>query len=105
MENNKKTIAEMIKQALTSDWDIDTYDINSLVAAAYYMGREDATKEVSDCYKAKIQEMRKTAQECRYHKMAESVINSAMGQSDYIYFDDYSQSVKNELGTIIWKQQ
>ena len=65
------TIIERVKSAIkASDYENDS--LNKLIAMAYYMGREDATRRVSDDYTALIAEQNKRADECRYSRMAQN---------------------------------
>lgn len=68
--------------------------VNRLIYLAYMLGREEATKEVSDKYSAILKSQHKRAEQCRYHQMAEDIIGF---RGDYIYFPDYSQDVSTEL--------
>lgn len=91
------TINERISQLIysTIDMNSDTAaSIEKMIYTAYYMGREDATREVSDKYSALIQEQRKRANECRYSRMANAVI----GDKNYIYCADYAQEISNTFG-------
>ena len=54
------TIIERVKTALkTGDYEKDSLD--KLISMAYYIGRESATKEVSDLYNDLIAEQNKRA--------------------------------------------
>ena len=87
------TVIERINQAL-KEADLETDSINKIIALAYYIGREDACKEVSDDYNALIAEQRVRANNNRYHKFANAVI----GDQDYIYHSDYKQDIKTLFG-------
>lgn len=78
------TINERVKQCI-AEMDCEKDSIEKLVALAYFIGKEEATREVSDSYKKLIQEQRKRAENCRYKHMANKII----GDQDYIYFGDY----------------
>ncbi len=91
------TINERIRQLIhsTIDMSSDTAaSIEKMIYVAYYMGREDATRKVSDEYAALIQEQHKRANECRYSRMA----NAVVGDKDYIYCADYAQEISNTFG-------
>ena len=75
-------------------YDIDVDDWRKLVAIAYYMGIETATKNVSDRYSNLIKEQRKRANSCRYHNMANEII----GRTEYIYDPNYSGEFTAEFG-------
>jgi len=60
--------------------------IDGLVAVAYWIGKHDGAKEVCDKHKNQLENMRKAANACRYHKM----VNKIIGKSDTIYHADYS---------------
>jgi hypothetical protein len=88
------TIIERVKQCVKS-LDCETDSIEKVIALAYYIGKEEATREVSDSYKKLIQEQRKRAAECRYKHMAEKVI----GDQNYIYFSDYAGDITGLFGS------
>lgn len=66
-----------------------------LITLAYHMGREAATKEVSDDYNALLAAQRERAKACRYHRMAAAVI----GDERYIYNPDYRGDVTAEFAS------
>lgn len=68
--------------------------VNRLIYLAYMLGREEATKEVSDKYSAILKSQHKRAEQCRYHQMAEGIIGF---RGDHLDFPDYSQDVSTEL--------
>lgn len=86
---------EKLNQILHSekhDMDNDTWE--KLVYFAYWVGREEATKYVSDCYKERYYEQKQKADTLRYHKL----VNKILGKYPYIYFPDYSADVTNVFG-------
>lgn len=88
------TIIERVKSALkTTGYDKDSLD--KLIAMAYYIGRESATRKVSDDYNALIAEQKKRADECRYTHMAHKVI----GDKNYIYHSDYAGDMTATFGS------
>ena len=89
-----KTIIERIREAV-DHFDVDADSIDNLIACAYYIGREEATREVSDNYTKLIRQQRERASQCRYHKMANDVI----GPDDYIYHSDYGMNVLEQFGS------
>lgn len=60
-------------------------DLDALLALAYEMGREDATRAVSDDYTAMIAAMRKRANASRCWRAANKII----GDADHLYHSDY----------------
>ena len=88
------TINEYIRQIAKSNIDMKHASFEKMIYTAYYMGREEATREVSDEYAALIQEQRKRANECRYSRMANAII----GDKNYIYCADYAQDISNTFG-------
>lgn len=93
MESKKVTAADRIRAAVQNH-DMEADDINKLLALAYYMGREEAAKEVSDMYNKHIAEQKKRAEACRYYKMAREVV----GTEDYLYSSDYAGEMSSIFG-------
>lgn len=60
-------------------------DLDALLALAYEMGREDATRAVSDDYTALIAAMRRRANASRCWRAANKII----GDTDHLYHSDY----------------
>ena len=87
------TIKQRIKKCLES-FNCDNDNLEKIVALAYYMGKERATREVSDAYKALLAEQRERAENCRYHNMAAEII----GDKKYIYFPSYSGEMSAIFG-------
>ncbi|MFA5037344.1 MAG: hypothetical protein WC479_09245 [Candidatus Izemoplasmatales bacterium] len=77
------TLRERINQAQSMDT-----DINRLIMMAYYVGCHDGVKRVCDKHSVILANMRKRADACRYHILANSVIGSR--NNDTIYDGDYS---------------
>lgn len=75
--------------------DLETDSWEKLVYLAYYIGREEATKEVSDKYRAHLKAQTERANACRYHNMAVAILGN--GKS-YIYTSDYGQEMKKIFG-------
>ena len=93
------TILERVKSIINGCWDIgenqnEPASIEKMILIAYYIGRESATKEVSDKYSELIKEQRNRAENCRYHKMANEIIRD----KNYIFFCDYSQDTTTTFG-------
>lgn len=61
---------------------------DKLIAVVYYIGSHDAAKEVCDKHNAIVANMRARANNCRYHKLANSVIGDK--SNDIIDHPDYS---------------
>lgn len=88
------TIIERVKECVNNlECEKDTTE--KLIALAYFIGKEEATREVSDAYTKLIREQRKRAAECRYKHMAEKVI----GDQNYIYFSDYDGAMTGLFGS------
>lgn len=87
--------SERIFKAM-SNVNLDEDTVDRLIYLAWMMGREEATKEVSDKYTEVLKGQHERAKNCRYHNLAENIIGFS---GDYIYFADYSQDVTCELST------
>ena len=68
-----------IKNIINTETEMDKDSIEKLVKIAYYMGREEAAREVSDKYNDHIAEQKQRASECRYHNMAAEIIGVCAG--------------------------
>lgn len=88
------TVLQRIKAAVNS-LDCSQDDINKIIALAYMIGKEEATREVSDQYAQLIKEQRKRADNCRYKHLANAVI----GDQSYIYFGDYDNAMTAIFGS------
>lgn len=92
------TIAERINAIMNTqhNWNDENTPatIEKMIAMAYYMGRESATKEISDEYRALLAAQRERANACRYSKMANAII----GDQDYIYSGDYRGEMTSIFG-------
>ena len=88
------TILEKVKTCVENH-DCDKDCVEKLIALAYFIGREEATKEVSDKYTALLSEQRERANNCRYKHLAHFVI----GDTRYIYFPDYAQDMTATFGS------
>lgn len=88
------TIIERVKTALKAD-DYDKDSLDKLIAMAYYIGRESATKKVSDNYSELIREQNKRADECRYSRMAHYIV----GDKKYIHHADYAGEMTALFGS------
>ncbi len=89
-----KTVRNRIKEAVYADKDMESDSLNKLLALAYYMGREEATRETSDKYSAVLAEQRKRAEACRYYKMAAAII----GDVKAVYSPDYAGEMSLTFG-------
>ena len=89
MSNTTKTAKARIQSAINhTDWETindQPADLDALLALAYEMGREDATRAVSDDYTALIAAMRKRANASRCWRAANKII----GDADHLYHSDY----------------
>ena len=91
------TIAERVRSIVNSQVNLTDEvpaGIEKMIYMAYYMGREDATREISDRYTALIREQQKRAQECRYHNLAAAIV----GDVEYIYSSDYGMEMTSTFG-------
>lgn len=89
------TCTELITSIINNhDYNMGTDDARKLVALAYYMGREAATREVSDRYNAVLAEQRERAAKCRYHNLAMTI----QGDVSYLYSGDYSGEMSATFG-------
>ena len=91
------TITERVRSIVDSQVDLTDEvpaGIEKMIYMAYYMGREDATREISDRYNELLQEQRKRAQECRYHNLAAAIV----GDVEYIYSSDYGMEMTSTFG-------
>lgn len=92
------TIIERVKSVVHSDVDLcstGTASIEKMIAMAYWMGREEAARQVSDMYNAHLAEQRKRAEKCRYRYMAEAVV----GDERFLYCPDYSGEMTETFGS------
>ncbi len=87
-------IKDRVKKAPEAEagWEKDSID--KLIAIAYYMGRESATREVSDAYRKRLKDQKERADKCGYHEMARKVL----GDTNYIYFPDYAGDISDMFG-------
>lgn len=86
-----KNCYDAIKQIVgaCADWNDHNDTIERLVSYAYYIGREEATRELCDEFSKIIEGQKFRAQQQRYCKMAMSVI----GNKTRVYSDDYAGEV------------
>ena len=87
------TVIQRIKQAV-NNLDCETDNIDKIIALAYMIGKEKATREVSNAYNKLLAEQRERAEKCRYHNMASEII----GDKKYIYFPSYSGEMSAIFG-------
>lgn len=88
------TLINRVKHACDNcDMEVDSVD--KLIAFAYYMGREEATRYVSDKYSAHIARQRERADACRYKHMAAAIV----GPERYLYTPDYGQEMTGLFGS------
>lgn len=88
------TVYERVKNTLSNNIDMDKDTIDKLIFCAYYFGREEAARQVSDQYSKHIEEQHARANAVRYHKMA----NDIVGPEQYIYTPDYSGDMMAAFG-------
>lgn len=88
------TVIEKVKQCVANlDCEKDT--VEKIIALAYYIGKEEATRRVSNEYRHLIKEQRERANNCRYKHMANEII----GDRDYIYNPEYSGKMTGLFGS------
>lgn len=88
------TILERIRKACANR-EHEKDSIDKLIYVAYMIGREEATKEVSDKYRAHIAEQKERADKSRYRNLC----NYVVGDESYIYTSDYSGGVTETYGS------
>lgn len=89
-----RTVRNRIKEAVYSSDDKEDDKLDKLLALAYYMGREEATREVSNKYNAVLEAQRQRAEACRYHKMAAAIV----GDVKFVYSPNYAGEVTATFG-------
>lgn len=89
------TIVERINAIINNDVDCEKDSVEKLVYLAYFIGREEACREVSDLYRKHLLNQNARAQECRYHKMVDKILDNKSG---FIYHSDYAQTMKTMFG-------
>lgn len=88
-------IKERIEKALSNLGNFGNEDsIDKLIAVAYYMGREQASKEICDKVSDIFAEQKDRAEKSRYHNMAMNI----QGNIDAIYSSDYAQDMTKAFG-------
>ena len=96
-------IIDRVRSIVATGWDdqkVGVQDnqhpatIEKMILMAYEIGREDATKDVSDQYTAMLSEIRDRADKCRYYRMAGQVV----GDQKYIQTTDYAGRVTEMFG-------
>ncbi len=91
---DKVAIKDRIKGLIKTGVNMDDDSIDKLIYIAYYMGREEAAREVSDEYADLICNQRERARQCRYKHMAMRVV----GDIKYIYNSDYASDITEMFG-------
>ena len=92
--NCKELIMSIIDSPDQNGYSMEIDDPRKLIAIAYYMGRESASREVSDMYAALLREQLDRAEKCRYRHMAHAI----QGDVKYIYHSDYSGTMTGMFG-------
>lgn len=96
-EKETGTMLDAVKRIISDKNALYSGDtIERLIAFAYFYGREQATKETSDAYRSMIKDMRKRAEKSRYT----SLINEAIGEKNYLLFNDYTGRITKEIGSL-----
>ena len=97
------TINERVHSIAKTGWNSPAVDmanrdkpasIEKMILLAYEIGREEATKEVSNAYANLLHKIRERADQCRYHHMVRRII----GDTKYLYHSDYAGRVAKEFG-------
>ena len=89
------TKRERVRQAISHDHDHDAADdLDSLLALAYWMGREDAAKIAGDKITVHLAAQRQRANSCRYYHLA----NRIVGCEQTIYLDNYDGDYSAAFG-------
>ena len=83
-------VQQIVKEGLVDNMSPTDY----LIWVAYWIGREDSCRTVSDDYAALLEQQWERAQNCRYYNMAMQV----QGNVKHLYHDDYSQSISITFG-------
>lgn len=89
------TVYQKIMNIVKNGANMETDSIEKLVYIAYWVGREQAVKEVSDMYKDFLTEQVERAKNCRYYKMAVKV----QGGKNYLYHPDYGYAMTGLFGS------
>lgn len=78
-----------------------TGDNNQIIRIAYFLGREQATKEICDQHNFRIATMRERAKKVRYHNLVNSIIDNVddngVKTDDSIYSPDYAGDFGHEF--------
>lgn len=90
------TVLEKVR-ACADNFDCEKDNAEKLIALAYFIGREEAAKEISDKCNTLLREQRDRADKCRYRNLAHKVI----GNIKHIYSPDYAQSMTEMFGSDI----
>lgn len=96
MKTENITVGEKIKQILNSEGVMERDTWEKLVYLAYYMGRERATREISDKYAAHLAAQTARAESSRYHKMVSAILDNGPG---FIYSGDYAGDFTTLFGS------
>lgn len=94
------TILERVRVLVyNTQWNFEAEDVpasaKKMIIMAYYIGKEEATREVSDAYAAHIAAQHERASKCRYHRMAAQIV----GPDRYIYSPDYAGDMTGSFGS------
>lgn len=94
------TILEKVHELVhDTQWNFEAEDVpasvEKMIIMAYYIGKEEATRKVSDAYAAHIAAQHQRAASCRYHRMAAEVV----GPERYLYEPDYAGNMTASFGS------
>lgn len=81
-----KTINQVVNDIIDNQSvSFEEDSIEKIIAIAYYIGLEKGSRQVSNKYKAVLNEQRSRARKCRYYKMAMGI----QGDVQYVYDENY----------------
>ena len=69
--------------------------VEKMILMAFWIGREEAVKEVSDMYSEHIKKQHERADSCRYHQLT----NYVVGPEKYLYHPDYRGDMTECFGS------
>ena len=87
-------IKDRVKNTVKGKYDMETDNIDKLIVMAYYIGREDAAKDLCDKYTMVRSNQKEQARKSRYHNMAQRIL----GPVEHLYSTDYNQTMTDVFG-------
>lgn len=88
MIKKDSTVYDYLKSIMDAD-DKNLTREEKAIRYAYWIGREEATKHVSDKYNTLLAEQIERAKACRYHRLAMDV----QGGHTHLYMEDCSGTI------------